>query len=239
MQAGAARGFGGQVGQQVNEDADAVVVGFVVVNLGANRILDLDANHIAEANAVPHHNVAALANVDARIIYARGGNALNQHIAAVHRVHAINSGVLHEQITQHNAGRAIHKHAVVAIVAQCQVLYHHIVAGGRYAVGMPALPVQHRLLTGGICHAAQREVGRVRHHGLVVDAGFDLNNIAGDGAVDDSLDRCARLDAQSGRCAGCGLAAAGVGCGCQHAAGVFRRSCKRQAAGYIFRNVRR
>ena len=69
-----------QIGEIENQDTPGVVGRDVVVNVGAEGVLDLDAGDVVLGAAVAHDDVLALADIDAGIRCAAYGDAFDQHV---------------------------------------------------------------------------------------------------------------------------------------------------------------
>ena len=83
-----------QVRQVENEDATGIVACDVLVDVGAEGILDLDARDIEFGKAVAHDDTVALADIDAGIRRTAHGDIVDQHVLRRHRIDAIGTVLL-------------------------------------------------------------------------------------------------------------------------------------------------
>ena len=119
-----------ELGQDDDKNPNGIVVGMVVIHFATDRVFQFDANHIAINHAVAHDDVFALPRIDPGIIHSRHFHPFNQHVGALHRVHAIGANVFGVDVVEVNAGYSFDQHAVVGVVTDGEVAHAEVVARG-------------------------------------------------------------------------------------------------------------
>ena len=127
---GVARNFGGELGQDDDENACRVAVGMVVVDFAAEGVLQFDANHIAVGDAVAHDDCFALTRVNARVVRACHFDAFDEDVGALDGINAVGACLFGEDVVVVDVGHAFDEDAVIGVVADVEIADGEVVARG-------------------------------------------------------------------------------------------------------------
>ncbi len=175
-----------QAGHVEHQDAAGVAGGDVVVDVGVDGVLDLDAGHVLLCAAAPHDDAIGLAHVDAGVRRADGNRVLDQHVLRQHRIQAVGAvlgartaGPFDLHAPDGDVFRLADLQAVALGILDGQVLDGEVVAVDQQALGAGflALEAEH-----GLVHAGAADGHAVRAQGQaaieMIGAGGYLDDIA-------------------------------------------------------------
>jgi len=187
-----------------------VAGGRVAVDVGADRILDLDAGDVRLGAVVAHDHVLRLADIDAGIRSADRGGVLDQHVRALDRVDAVGAvrrlraaGPLDAHVADRDVRAVVDLQAVALAVLDRQVLEREVVGIDEHALG-PGHLVLEREYTFVRPGAADRHAvcAQGQHAAEPMQPRRNLDDGAGLGVEQlllQALLECAVLGTQTGR----------------------------------------